>query len=280
MIKEIKKIKTNNLDYLNLLDNQLSIQLSLDGFSFCVHNKFENKISVFEAYEFNENNISPQQHLSLIKEIYTNSSTLSLKYKSVNVTHVNNLVTQVPKPFFDKNKLPSYLQYTIKLLEDDYITYDTISNTEIINVYVPFVNINNYMIDVYGSFIYKHSSTILIEKLLQQFKNINKEICFVNISKNMFEIVIIKNNKLILYNCFDFETKEDFIYYILFEIEQLKINPEEINLQLMGDIEKESELYTILYQYIRNISFYNPLIFPNELKGIPKHGYFTLLNQI
>ena len=279
MIKEIKKIKTNNLDYLNVIDNQLSIQLSLDGFSFCLYNKIEKKIGIFETYEFTEKNISPQKHLKLVEEIYNNSKILPIKYNSVCIAHYNNLVTQVPKAFFDKNKLSSYLKYSIKLLEDDFIAYDIITNTEIINVYVPFVNINNFMIDVYGSFIYKHASSILIEKLLQQFKNTDKEICFVNVTKNQYELVVIKNNKLILYNCFDYKTKEDFIYYLLFSIEQLKLNPEEIFIQLMGDIEKESELYTILYQYIRNVSFYKPLVFSDELKNVSKHANFTLLNQ-
>ena len=39
----------------------------------------------------------------------------------------------------------------------------------------------------------------------------------------------------------------------------------------MGDIEKESELYKILYQYIRNIKFYNQRISNNILNEISSH---------
>lgn len=280
MIKEIKKIKTNNIDYLNLQDNHLSIQLSLDGFSFCVYNKIQKKIGVFEIFDFKEENLTPNKHLALVKEIYDNHEILPLKYNSVSVTHCNDLVTQVPKAFFDKEQLTTYLQYTVKLLDKDYITYDTISNTDIINVYVPFVNINNFFIDIYGSFYYKHSSTILIENLLQQYKNTPEKICFVNVAKNNFEVLITNQDELILYNNFKFTTKEDFIYYILFTLEQLNLNPEEIKVKLMGDIEKESELYTILFQYIRNVSFYKPSFFPEILTDISTHSNFTLLNQI
>ncbi|MBL4643407.1 MAG: DUF3822 family protein, partial [Flavobacteriaceae bacterium] len=49
--------------------------------------------------------------------------------------------------------------------------------------------------------------------------------------------------------------KEDFIYYILFTAEQLQLNPEELLLFFIGDIEEESELYHIAYQYIRNVDF-------------------------
>jgi len=280
MIKEIKKIRNNKIDYLNLLDNHLSIQLSLDGFSFCIYNKIQKEIGAFEVFEFSNNTISPQKQLELVKNIYDNNELLSLKYHSVRVVHYNNLVTQVPKPFFDKNNLKSYLQYSIKLLENDFVAFDMLSNTAIVNIYVPFVNINNFLLDKYGSFTFKHSSTILIEKLIHRFKNFENDVCIVNVTKNKFEMIVLKNHKLALYNYFDFTTKEDFIYYILFTAEQLNLNPEEFKLFLMGDIEKESELYDMLYKYIRNISFFIPKNFPKALHSISKHAYFTLLNQL
>jgi hypothetical protein len=281
MIKEIKKIKNNKVDFLNLQENHLSIQLSLDGFSFSIYNKIQNEIGAFVVYEFENNSISPYKHLELVEQLYKQDVLLQAKYDSVSVAHLNNLVTQVPKPFFDKNNLANYLQNTIKVLENDFITYDEVINTEIINVYIPFVNINNFLLDKYGTFIYKHSSTILIEKLLNNYKNLEDNFYFVNISKNNFEIIVFKNKKLELFNSFNFNTKEDFIYYILFTAEQLNLNPEELKLVLLGEIEKESELFTILYQYVRNITFYEPSNFSTLLKNeISSHSHFTLLNQI
>ena len=166
-------------------------------------------------------------------------------------------------------------------MENDFITYDELKNSEIVNVYIPFVNINNFLLDTYGTFEYKHSSTIIIEELLNQYKNLKSNLCFVNVTNSNFEIIVIKNNKLKLFNCFNFKTKEDFIYYILFTIEQLNLNPEEIKLILLGDIEKESELHDILFQYVRNVSFYTPNYFSPFLKGeLLEHTQFTLLNQL
>jgi hypothetical protein len=47
----------------------------------------------------------------------------------------------------------------------------------------------------------------------------------------------------------------------------------------MGDIEKESELYDIVYQYIRNIKFYVPDNAALQMNDTPSHSHFTLLNQ-
>jgi hypothetical protein len=282
MIKETKKISKNNtIDFNNLKDYHLSIQLSLDGFSFCICNIHTKSIEYFNSFEFaDEHRISPYKHLELVEHVYNKESILKYKYPSVSVTHFNNLVTQVPKPIFDKNNLANYLKYSIKVLENDYITFDEIKNSDIVNVYIPFVNINNFLFDMYGSFIFKHASTVLIECLLNEFKNNIEQQYFVNVTKNTFEIVVIKNKKLELYNIFNFKTKEDFIYYILFIAEQLNLNPEEFKLILMGDIEKESELYKIVYQYIRNVSFYKNLTYNNIIDGISSHEHYTLLNQI
>ena len=279
MIKEIKKLTNNDIDFLNLEDNCLSIQLSLDGFSFCVYNKIQDKFGAFGVYEFDNNSGSPFKQLDCVKELFAKEKLLQLNYKSVFVTHYNNLVTQVPLPLFDKNKLAQYLHYTVKVLENDFIAYDELDNSEIINVYIPFVNVNNFLLDIYESFDYKHSSTVLIENLLNQYKNLEGSFCFVNVTGKHFEIVVIKNKKLELFNFFSFNTKEDFIYYILFTAEQLNLNPEEFELILMGDIEKESELYDIVYQYIRNVKFYVPNNAALKLNETHSHSNFTLLNQ-
>jgi len=276
-----EKFRNNLLDFNDLEENHLSIQLSLDGFSFCIYDVVQQEIGALSVYKFDEKNITPYRHLELFEQLYNDEKLLQNKFKSVSVSHFNNLVSQVPQPFFNKNNLSSYLQYSIKLLENDFITYDKLKNFEIVNVYIPFVNINNFLLDTYGTFEYKHSSTIIIEKLLNQYKNLANHHCFINIINSKFEIIILKNNQLELFNCFSFNTKEDFIYYILFTFEQLNLNPEEVKLILLGDIEKDSELYDILFQYIRYVEFYKPSHFSPFLKGkLSEHAQFTLLNQL
>lgn len=280
MIKEITKITKNNLDFNYLEENHISIQLSLDGFSFCIYERPNQDIVAFSQFEFNETSVSPLKHLELVKEVYNSNDLLQIKYKSVDVIHLNQLVSQVPQPLFNKENLAGYLNYSVKVFKNDYITYDQIKNTDIVNVYIPFININNFLIDTYGPFTFKHASTVLIESLINQYKNLESDYLFINVYKTSFEIVVLKNKKLELYNSFSFITKEDFIYYILFTAEQLNLNPEEFNMVLLGAIDMDSDLYHILYKYVRNIDFYSPTIKSPLLKGVPSHSNFALFNQI
>lgn len=73
-------------------------------------------------------------------------------------------------------------------------------------------------------------------------------------SKGPFEIVVTKNQQLLLFNTFLYQTLEDFIYYLLFTFEQLQLNPEVVPLQFVGAISEENEFFKIAYRYIRNCS--------------------------
>lgn len=251
----------------------------MNGFSFCILDEDTGEFTTIENLAFDNKITTPQNQLEFIKNEFNNNKLLAQKFDSVNVTHSNNLSSLVPKPFFNEKNLIDYLQYNLKVLENDFIVFDRISNADIVNVYIPFVHINNYFFDKFGSFEYKHSTTVLVERLLKSYKNSSTTHFFVNVEADIFQIIVIKDKKLAFLNTFSFKTKEDFIYYILFTAEQLKLNPEEFQLTFLSDIEKESELYKLVFKYVRNVNFYSPEYeIPSEFK-ISKHSNFTLLNQ-
>ena len=199
-------------------------------------------------------------------------------FETVTIIHQNNLSTLVPTALFNENELQLYLDYNIKTLKNDFIAYDSLTQLDIKNVYIPYININNYLFQQFGEFEYKHHSTVLIDKLILHSKNNTETQFFVNVAATNFDIVVIKNSKLIFYNSFSFTTKEDFIYYILFTAEQLQLNPETFLLYFIGDIEKDSEIYQITYQYIRNVDFIKLNIpFFNEEESISNHSHYTTL---
>ncbi|WP_235318210.1 DUF3822 family protein [Polaribacter sp. Hel1_85] len=270
--------KNSNITLLNTKDTKLSIQFNLDGFSFCITNNVSKETSYFSQYIFEEKQITPENLLKKIEEIFKTDTHLQKDFSSVLVIHQNNLFTLVPNPYFSENKLSEYLNFNIKTLATDFIAFDDIQSINAKNVYVPYVNINNYLFQNFGEFEYKHHLTIFIEKLISLNNNDEKKV-YVNVSKENFDIVVLQNKQLEFSNTFYFETKEDFIYYILFTFEQLKLDVEKVKLYFTGDIELESEIYNITYQYIRNIYFLesNNSIF-KQLNS-SKHSNYILLNS-
>ncbi len=279
-----KKIQTINksVDYSNLNDSHLSIQLSLDGFSFCIIDRDLNEIIALDNYSFKNNSPTPQKHLENVMQLFEKEEFLQKRYNSVNITHVNTLSSLVPKPLFDAKQLKSYIKYSSKVYKNDYIVFDPLKNHDMFNVYIPFVNVNNFFLEKFGAFEYQHFSTVLIENLLNIYKYSERPHMFVNMASKHFEIVAIANNKLLLYNTFKYESKEDFIYYILFTAEQLKFNPEKFDLIFSGLIDKENEIFKIAYKYVRNVSLIeirSKYSFSPYFTEDIKRNNFTLLNQ-
>ncbi|MDH3321349.1 MAG: DUF3822 family protein [Flavobacteriaceae bacterium] len=279
-----KKIQTINkhIDHSYLKDSHLSIQLSLDGFSFCIINKNTNEVHTIGHHPFSDQSPTPQKHLENVMQLFETEKLLQHKFDSVNITHVNDLSALVPKPLFDPENIQNYIKYTSKTYQNDYIVYDEIDNHDMVNVYIPFVNLNNFFLEKFGSFEYKHTSTVLIENLLNTYKFSEHPHMFVNIADQHFEMVVIANNQLLFYNAFKYQTKEDFIYYVLFTSEQLGLNTENFEFILAGNIDKESELYKIAYKYIRKVSLIenrSKYHFSADFNDATKRHYFTLLNQ-
>lgn len=268
--------KNSNTLVQNTKDIKLSIQFNLDGFSFCISNKTTNSTLYFSEYTFSETQDTPESLLLKIEEIFKNDTHLQHDFSSVTVIHQNNLAALVPNLYFKEDNLVEYLNFNIKTLALDFISFDEIKALNIKNVYVPYVNINNYLFQNFGEFEYRHHISILIQKLIET-KNTEEKTMFVNVSKTTFDIIVLHNKKLLLSNSFSFETKEDFIYYILFVAEQLELKTEEFPLYFTGKIETTSEIYKIAFQYIKNVHFLESknTIF-NHLEDV-KHSNFILL---
>jgi len=267
---------------INLLSNKiLSVQASLNGLSFCILDPIEKNILYLKETKFDTQKNSLEIEKLLIAAFETTPE-LQQEFKKVNLIHQNNICTFVPKGLYDENNLIDYLKFNNKIFESDFIATDEIATKEIMSVYVPFVNLNNYFFDLFGTFEYHHANTILVKQLLE-IATFKTTTLYCNVSATSFELIYIKDGELNLFNSFEFDAKEDFIYYILFTIEQLKLDAETIDLVLLGEIGLDDETYSILYQYIRNVSFgsRNTQFITRDIEQKPKYGYsnFSLLNS-
>ena len=235
---------------------KLSLQVSLTGLSFCVFDTLNQVVLSVKEIHFDTFHKATKIE-ELFADAFRENTELKDSYDEILVIHNNNLSTFVPEPLFDEHFLGSYLQYNTKVFETDFFAFDEIQNYQMNTVYIPYVNINNFFIDQFGSFDYKHANSILVTKLLDASKNNDHKKMIVNINPGHFEIVVIQNQKLLLFNSFDYQTPEDFLYYILFTAEQLNMNPENFKLELLGTIAEDDAFYQLAYKYIRNLSFFD-----------------------
>lgn len=277
MTQALQPKKSNTSDNTK---HTLSIQVSLNGLSFCIANS-EKEIIALEQDNFGIH-LSPEQVLDKIKYMFDHHPNFNNDFESVEVIYQNDLYTCVPKALFDEEQLKEYLKYNIKVLENDFIAYDELHQHDIIVVYVPYANINNFFFDTFGSFTYKHATTILTDTLLAKEKNSDTTKVYAHMNAASFNLIIISKGKLLLSNSYPYENEEDFLYYVMFAAEQLRLNPEEFELIFLGDITETSSCYTLAYTYIRNIRFgnrSNTISISEVIPSIHEHEHYVLLSH-
>ena len=260
---------------------KLSIQLSPDGFSFCIFNEAQNKFLSIESNALrNVKNID--NFCILFEDVFQNHQWLNLSYKRVNILFESSKSTLIPTPLFDAKETENYTKFNFTFSDDQKIRTDKLVNVDAYKLYAVPKQLIDLLQRLYpGYHLFSHAG-VLIESLLILNKNLPAhKRCYVNVRNSYIDIVITEGGKLLYYNAFNFKTKEDFIYYLIFVLDQLKLNPEEIELVLSGFIDKNSKLFEMVYKYVRNITF-PPLTdsfnYSYIFNDIQTHHYFNLIN--
>ncbi len=274
--------KTNNNTIEDYLKDycRLSIQISLNGLSFCVLDTISNKIIDAQRVQFTKE-LPPDLVLKELRQLLEKNQIDHSVFLDVVVVHRNHLFSLVPKPMFDVSELANYLKFNVRILANDQLAHDEFENLEMVNVYVPFMNINNYIYDLFGEFVYKHHGTVMIQSLMGI--HTRKElVCYVHLANMQMDVTVISNKKLLFFNCFDNGSDEDFLYYLLFTFEQLQLDPETIPLKLFGEIDEDDSLYLLCHQYVRHLSIMKTTNVTHalEVNSESESIDFTLINAL
>jgi len=221
---------------------------------------------------------TPEELLMEIEAVIAENNALNADFSEVSVVYSTPIYSLIPSVLFDETKASEYLKFNSKILANDYVAHDVLENLGITVAYVPFMNINNYFFEKYGSFNYYHSISILLKNIVEKEKYSLPRM-YLNFQQNSFDCLILKDGTLQLCNTYHFNTPEDFIYYTLFSMEQLKLNPETLSVFLCGDIEKNDPNYNTAYTYIRNLEFLKIKYSNSDTnESIEDHRYFILNN--
>ena len=211
---------------------KLSIQVSLDGFSFSIFNSETNKFLSIESVSFEYVKNTADVCL-LIKSFFTNHSWLNQEFESVIIIFESSKFTLIPAPLFEESEKDIYSKFNFTIPADHEVFYDKLTNLDAFNLYIVPGQLNETLKELFPSHQLISQSSILIESLLIINKNLtSQKRAFVNVRNSFLDIVFTDGRKLLYYNTFQYKTPEDFMYYVMFVFEQLHLNPEEIEMVL------------------------------------------------
>lgn len=260
---------------------QLFLQISKSGLSYTIFNTQTSTFIGFESFLFNDI-YNDYSILNPLNQVIEETTLLKKPFNKFAISYVNNRATLIPKPLYKADELKKYHLFNFTEQEEDVYLSDYVLNLSAYNIY----SIPDFIVSAFKNLdnvSFRHFSTALIEASLLHAKKTNAlSLIDVHVLPQSFQIISVKNQTLELYNSFNYQTSEDFIYYLLFVLNQLNIKSNEAIIRLTGEVDKNSAIYDMLHKYIQTINFCET---PNELnysyvfEQTQKHYHYALFNQ-
>ena len=255
----------------------LSIQIGLKSLIFTLLNIKTLTYDYLHSFKFSSNNTRESEEK--IRLIINENNLIKKSFSSISISYVNCPNTLIPNTLFKEEKANSVLNFNAK--NHGHSLIDDIASQDAKIIY-SFPKKIDKLLKTYFPFS-KYTSQDKI--LLEYYTKIQKDkiTIYAYFIEKKINITCFNKKNLVSHNHFEYKTKEDILYYVLFFYEQLNLSPKEIELVLHGEIQKEDYNFLILYDYIKNISFLKNTTefkFCEKLKEIPIHKNIAIYNQI
>ena len=245
------------IDPAKTLYYNLTIQCSLDGFCFVVHHQEENKIIDIELYQTSESADESVIMEALEKALFK-KGLLGKTFHSVRYLATNTYHTLVPQALFDEKEREAYLRFNHALPQGYKLFHEPLRNMDAVNVFALPEKQVEHLRNTWHDLDITHQTTLFIDSILKEEPYDSDTNAFVNVSSHAFDLAVVRQGQLSFFNSFKFNTKDDFIYFLMFSLEQQELADKDIPVYFSGLVSNNSEIIRLSERYLRKIRFLRP----------------------
>jgi hypothetical protein len=258
---------------------KMTIQCALGGLSFALLDTTTQRLIALECYQ--SDLLSDSDDLFRTLERALESKGLNNKtFQSVTCIIDNRYCTLVPEPLFNKDDQAKYLDFGFQIPEGYAIGSERLASTQCHNVFAYLKALQDKVLSKWGNAKLIHSSSVLINSIMQNTENNG---VYVNVRNRDFDMLIKKDGKLLFFNNFRFNTKEDFAYFLLFAMEQNGVSGQDIPVSFSGLIRPASDIIDLCGRYVKDLRFVeDPHVFQvgKPFEKVPFQYYFILYQAL
>ena len=256
---------------------ELNIFLNDSQFLFSVTDPDAKEVRHVQSFNFFQVN-NQREFTDSVKLILDSEDLFYQPFAKSRVAFYHEHSTLVPAELFDVAKAPAYAALNLEESDDTVTAYDMLTEPHVAVVYALPAGVKNLLEQKFKNIESLHASTPLLRQLLNRSAQIAEPALFVYVQPRVLLVLHAKKGKPVFFNAFSYTTPEDFVYYILYVCQHLHLDPESVQLHLLGEIVKDSVLYEFTYKYVRHIHFGKR---PDGVKihdgfNMPEHFYYNL----
>ena len=283
---QILSIVDQTFDQEQTASYRLSIRIAADGFSFCLADPLRN--TYVQLASFENSSYSGVRRLekevveAMLEHVITLYPWLKGKFATVSILFEDCRFTLLPLPLFDLNNYLSIYEFNFTHTIGEEVFYTAMAVSDAVLIY----GVPNGLVDSlknnFPNAIFFHANFPLLTAFINKYRNAGSQgLLLTNFRNGAMDILILNERKLQLLNSFTCKTDEDVLYFLVFAIEQIGLNPETVDLYLSGIIERDSNLHFLIKKYVRNVRFINrndDFRYSYAFERVENHQFYNLLN--
>lgn len=280
--------------YDRLFDQALTSQYSLsirfepDGLSFSVYSHLISRYIGLESVVFgNRSGIRPGEAANAIftdemRAYIEQHPWLRLPFLNTGLIIHSSKYTLVPHVLYNSSGKETALGFAHQPEPAGMILEQFVSAAEAWIVF----SVNRGLIELVNRFYpaarLMHHTGAVLETILPAYRHSElQNPVFVNVKPGLFDLIILRDGKLRYCNSFSWQAHEDLVYYLVFVLDQLSLNPESVPVLVCGNVEAATPLFELLLRYIRHVDFLRNTLTPKTGINLPEtadYKFIDLLN--
>ncbi len=218
-----KSFVDETFDYNMTSHYELSIQLSLDGFSFLVYDVTQNKFIACQLHPLK--NEERQDPATTLKHMLEQSALAKHEYKKVHVINQSNRYTLVPQTYFDEQKLKHYFCFNHTLGEADELHAANFKQYGAVVIHAISSNLTNMLRQYFPKFQVTHQTIPFIKRI--ELAANNELFLAINAMSEQMDLALLDETKqqLQFIKSIPYKTANDVLYWLLATIQQQGLKP-------------------------------------------------------
>lgn len=256
---------------------ELALLVGTDGLSFLVADE-AGEVLALKSWFFPGVAGSFRQAESAVRRILGGDEKLRLPFGRTRCAVFNQAATLVPNRLFNPAELPAYFNLLLRAGIPLSYHFDDLPDFDSKLVFAVEASAAKVCEQYFSREKLSHASSALL-RAWHRLARRNDYDVFLNFRNQVAQIAVFDRKHLLFFNTFSFAKASDCLYFTLLPFEQLRLNPLEVPLTLSGELMPDSEIYRLLYRYVRELRFAGMpdyYQFPGTVQALPAHLNFDL----
>ncbi len=235
---------------------KLSIQLSLNGFSFSILDQVRGKFVVLKHRALDPS-ATLDQKAAAIEQILAGDEHLQGGFQKVNALIDTPRSTLIPAGYFQIEHLKKYLTFNHDLDELDEIHYNYLSEIQAYQVFALPNPLSNALRNHFNQIDYYHQGLPFMRYHLDNATG-SKKWVGASIFEGFMDVGVFSKQQLHFYNTFRWTTPEDMLYFLLYIYKQFSLDAGSNELHLSGQAQDNTPVKKLIDQYIEKSHYHKP----------------------